>query len=218
MRATISRPAIPVDRDPWHTRFAPFAVIALVLLPFIAAFAWAIAQPRADARTIERDIRATAVDVEAHARSMIRIGERIASAAQASTAADREAWIGYGTHMVSDGRSLEELAARLRAIAPMVASDQLPAGSTTVAMSVLKARWEHLDADGRATAAHGRVMVEMATDLAAGVQAGILSEDDVREIRSAAAGMTAAGERLMRYADQLRASADRFGRWMGLGR
>lgn len=216
--ATISHPAIPVDRDPWHTRLAPFAVIAVVVLPFIVALGWAMTQPRADARTIERDIRATAVDVDAHARSMVRIGERITTAAQVSAAADRDEWIAYGAHMVTDGRSLEELAARLRAVAPVAAHDQLPAGSTTVAMSVLEGRWEHLEADGRATAEHGRVMVQMAADLAAGVRSGILSEDDAREIRSAAAGMVAAGERVIRSADLLRANADRLGRWLGLGR
>lgn len=216
--ATISHREVLAPTDVWHRRYSSPLVLALLVLPFAVAIAWALAQPRPDERAVAAHLRATATVVDEHARSMTRLGERMAEAAGRSTATDRDTWIAYGRHMSSDGRALEELAARLRAVAPLTSTDQLPGGTAAIAAPVLEARWDHLRADGLATAEHGRVMVQMAADLAAGVRAGILTERDVDEIRSAAAGMVVAGQQIARNADLLHAASDQMGRWMGVGR
>ena len=148
---------------------------------------------------------------------MVRIGERLATAAATSNAPERAAWVAYGQHMVSDGSSLRTLGERLRQTATVAEADQLHS-SSSVAVAVLQARWEQLRADGWAMAEHGRVMVQMARDMAAGARSGILGETDVQEIARASAGMAEAGDRVVRSAELLLASVGQAQRWMGTSR
>ncbi len=201
-------------RDVWHGRFGAPLALALVVLPFAAALLWVVTHPAPDAAVMSESIRETAAIVEGTAASMVRIGERMVAV---SAAPDRAGWTAYGQHMIEDGRGLQQLGDRLRSTAAVADADPLHTDSH-VAVAVLEARWEQLRADGRATAEHGRVMVRMAADLSAGVRAGILSEADVLEIKSASAGMADAGERIMRTAEMLLASTSQVQRWMGVGR
>lgn len=203
--------------DVWHGRFGAPLALALVVLPFAAALAWAVTHPPPDAAALSERIRETATVVDGTAASMIRIGERVAGSAETSTAADRAGWIAYGQHMIEDGRGLAELGERLRGTAAVAGAD--PMHSTTdVAAAVLQARWERLRADGRATAEHGRVMVRMASDLSAGVRSGIITDADVQEIRATAQRMVEAGDRVVRTAEVLLAETSLVQRWMGVSR
>lgn len=213
----VHAPALPRP-DVWHGRFGPTLALVLVVLPFAATLVWAATRPRLDDAAVAADIRSTAALVGDHSAAMVRVGERIAAAAAASTVPDRAAWLAYAQHMVSDGRNLEALGERLRRTATVAEADPMHGGSAGVAAAVLQARWEQLRADGRATAEHGRVMVQMAADLGAGVREGILSEADVAEVRQASAGMAEAGDRIARSAGLLLASVDQMQRWMGFSR
>lgn len=210
-------PALPRP-DVWHGRFGPGLALSLVLIPFAAALAWAaLAAPPADETTVAATIRDTAVLVDDHAAAMIRIGERISAAAAASSAADKATWAAYGQHMISDGKGLQALSARLRQTATVADGDPLHSGHN-VAIAALQARWEQLRSDGRATAEHGRVMVGMGHEMSAGVATGFITADDARAIDAASTGMVDAGERIMRAANLLLASIDQMQRWMGNSR
>lgn len=216
MAVTARVPTLPAQ-DLWHGRFAAPLALLLVALPFAAALAWAATHPAPDAATSAQRIRETADVVEGTAASMVAVGGRVVRSAEASTATDRAGWIAYGQHMIEDGRALEELGQRLRGTAVVAGAD--PMHSTTdVAAAVLEARWERLRADGRATAEHGRVMVQMASDLGAGVRSGIINDADVAEIRATAQRMVDAGDRVVRTAEMLLAETSLVQRWMGVGR
>lgn len=203
-------------RDLWHSRVGAPLVLLLLALPLAIAILWSGATAL-DPAAASASIAETATVVEATAASTTRMGERLVKAAEASTATDRDAWIAYGRHMIEDGRGLADLAARLRGTATVAAADPVHR-STDVAVAVLQARWESLRADGRATIEHGRVMVRMASELGAGIAAGILSEEDVREVRSTAARMVESGERVVRTAELLLADTSLVQRWMGVSR
>ena len=200
--------------DVWHGRFGPYVVLAIIAAPVLAALLWAATLPRVNEAAVADEIRATAVVVDDHAAAMIRIGERITAAATASTAASRATWIAYGQHMVSDGRLLQDLGDRLRSTATVAEADPIHGGNAGLAAAVLQARWEQLRVDGHATAAHGHVMYQLASELGGGVRAGILTDADLQEIRAASAGMADAGDRVARSADVLLASVDQMQRWM----
>lgn len=212
----VSAPArLPqVHPDVWHGPLGPAVALGLVVLPFAAALVWAVTLGIPDERTAAVAIRETAAIVDDHAAAMVRIGERIAAAGRASSAADREVWIAYGEHMASDGRGLQTLGERLRATATIAQADPIHRGTVQVAMAT-RARWELLRADGRATAAHGQVMVEQARNVAATRPSGIVTDADVRELERASAGMVEAGERAVRAADMLLASVSQMQRWLG---
>ena len=214
-------PALPRP-DVWHRRFGPALALGLVVLPFAAALAWAATRPQLDQATIAAEIRTTAALVDDHAAGMIRIGEKVSTAAATSSAADRAAWVAYGQHMVSDGQSLKILGERLRETATVAEADPLHAnvgaGSVAVRETYFQARWEQLRADGRAMAEHGRLMIQMARDMTAGASSGIISEADAQEIALASAGMAEAGDRTVRSAELLLASMSQTQRGMGLGR
>ena len=215
--AVIAHAPTSSARDVWHGRFGAPLALLLVTLPFAAALAWAVTHPPPDAAASSESIRETADVVEGTAASMIGVGERLVRSAEASAAADRAGWIAYGQHMIEDGRGLEELGQRLRGTAVVAGND--PMHSTNdVAAAVLEAGWERLRADGRATAEHGRVMVQMASDLGAGVRSGIISDADVGEIRATAQRMVEAGDRVVRTAEVLLAETSLVRRWMGVGR
>ena len=203
--------------DVWHGRFGPTLALALVALPFGAILIWASTFPRIDTMAAARDIRQTAALVDEHAASMTRIGERVAAAAGASSAG-RAAWLGYAQHMIADGRTLVAVAQRLRDVAVLAETDPTHGGNAGIGVAVMSARWNELRADGQATAQHGRVMVQMANDLTAGVRQGILTPADATEIQRASAGMVQAGERVAQAAGQLLGSVDQMQRWMGAGR
>lgn len=210
----VHAPALPRP-DVWHGRFGSSIAMGLVLIPFALALAWAaIAAAPADETDVGQTIRDTAALVDDHAAAMIRIGERIATAAASSTAADRASWSTYGQHMVSDGKGLQVLSERLRQTATVAEGDPLHSGRN-VSIAALRARWEQLRSDGRATAEHGRVMVAMARDLSGGIATGIITADDARAISNASNGMVDAGERIVRAANLLIASIDQMQRWMG---
>ena len=200
--------------DVWHGRFGPYLVLAIIAIPVLAALIWAATLPRMDEAAVAEQIRETAAVVDDHAAAMIRIGDRITAAATASSAASRATWIAYGQHMVSDGRALHELGDRLRSTATVAEADPIHGGNAGLATAVLQARWEQLRVDGQATAAHGRVMYQLASELGGGVKAGILTDADLQEIRAASAGMADAGDRVARSAAALVASADQMQRWM----
>ncbi|MBI2325498.1 MAG: hypothetical protein HYU87_11145 [Chloroflexi bacterium] len=217
MAVTAHAPPVSPARDVWHGRFGAPLALALVVLPFAVALMWAVTHPPPDAAALSERIRETAAVVEGTAASMIRIGERMAGSAEASTVADRAGWIAYGQHMIEDGRGLEALGERLRGTAAVAGAD--PMHSTNdVAVAVLQARWERLRADGRATAEHGRVMVRMASDVSAGIRSGIVTDADVAEIRATAERMVEAGARVERTAEVLLAETSLVQRWMGVGR
>lgn len=203
-------------RDLWHSRAGAPLILVLLALPFAIAILWS-GTTALDPAAASASIVETATVVDGTATSMMRMGERMVKAAEASTATDRDAWIAYGRHMVDDGHALADLAARLRGTATVAAADPVHR-STDVAVAVLQARWESLRADGRATVEHGRVMVRMAEDLDPGVAAGILSQDDVREVRSTAARMVESGERVVRTSELLLADTSMAQRWMGVSR
>lgn len=203
-------------RDLWHSRIGAPLVLLLLALPLAVAILWS-GTTALDPAAASASIAETAAVVEATAASTTRMGERMLKAAEASTAADRDAWIAYGRHMIEDGRGLADLAARLRGTATVAAADPVHR-STDVAVAVLQARWESLRADGRATTEHGRVMVRMAGDLGPGVAAGILSQEDVAEVRSTAARMVESGERVVRTAELLLTDTSLAQRWMGVSR
>ena len=204
--------------DVWHGRYGPALALALVALPFAAAILWATTLPSVDQATVAANIRETAALVDEHAAAMERVGERLATSAAASTVPDRAVWVAYGQHMAADGRNLAALGDRLRSTATVADADQAHRGSISVGVAVLRARWEQLRADGRVTAEHGRVMVQMAADVDASVAAGILTREDASRIREASAGMAEAGERIVQLADLLIASVSQMQRWMGWGR
>lgn len=204
--------------DVWHGPYGPALALALVVLPFAAAILWATTLPTVDQATVAASIRETATLVDEHAAAMQRVGERLATSAAASTVPDRAAWVAYGQHMAADGRSLAALGERLRHTATVAEADQAHRGSLSVGTAVLRARWEQLRADGRVTAEHGRVMVQMAGDVDGAVAAGILTREDAGRIREASAGMAEAGERIVQLADLLIASVAQMQRWMGWGR
>ncbi len=201
--------------DVWHGRFGSSIAMGLVLIPFALALAWAaVAAAPADETDVGQTIRDTAGLVDAHAAAMIAIGERISTAAASSSATDKATWVTYGQHMASDGKGLQVLGDRLRQTATVAEGDPLHSGRN-VSIAALRARWEQLRSDGRATAEHGRVMVAMARDLSGGVATGIITAGDARAIASASNGMVDAGERIVRAANVLIASIDQMQRWMG---
>ncbi len=210
----VHAPTLP-RTDVWHGRYGPFLALTLIVVPFAAVLIWAATVPRVDQAAIGDEIRVTAALVDDHAAAMIRVGERVAAAAASSTTESRTTWIAYGQHMVSDGRGLQDLSARLRSTATVAESDPMHGFNAGLAAAVLQARWEQLRADGRATATHGQVMLQLANELGGGVRAGILNDADVQEIRLASAGMAEAGARVARSADLLLASVDQMRRWMG---
>src|SRR3990172_420775 len=144
--ATVRLPR--VRPDIWHRKFGPALALGLVFLPFAA--------PPLDSRALAASIRESAVVVDAHAAAMIRVGDRVTAAAQA---ADDKVWAAYGTHLLSDGKSLERLAASLRDTAVVAEADPMHTGRIDVAAAILETRWEQLRVDGRATALHGTVML-----------------------------------------------------------
>ena len=205
-----------VPRDVWHGRYGPALALALVVLPFAAALAWAVSLQPIDEGRLADSISATALDVDDHARVMIRVGERVATAARESAVpdAERASWTAYGEHMVADGRALQELAQRLRTTADVVRTD--PTKAWRVDPGMLRSRWEHLRTDGDATAAHGRAMVAQARTVAdAGRRLGLVTSDEVAEIERASLGMASAGERIVRIANSLMGSLDQMQRWLG---
>lgn len=215
----INAAPIPAARtDVWHGRFGAPLALGLVVLPFAAILLWYALSGTTDQATLAAEIRTTATVVDEHAAAMIRIGDRISQSAATSSAPDRATWAAYGVHMISDGRGLQDLAARLRTTATVAQADQLHRGSIQLGEAALKARWEQLRADGEATAAHGRVMVDMARDLNGGIASGIITASDAREIQQASQGMVDAGDRVVRAADRLLALVDQMQRWMGFPR
>lgn len=206
-----------VRRDVWHRRFGPALALGLVVLPFAAALVWTMSLSPVDHRALAESIRSTAVLVDEHAAVMIRIGERIGSTARASDAPSRETWIAYGGHLVSDGRGLEDLAARLRKTAVVAEADPMHRGRVDVAGAILQARWEQLRADGRATALHGGVMAEQARAMG-GAPSGIAGAADLVELEQASVGMAEAGERTVRVAEMLLGSVSQMQRWLGISR
>lgn len=200
--------------DVWHGRYGPALALALVALPLAAALAWALSLTSVDQSRFADTISATAMTVDEHATAMVRVGERVAAASLESTTAERGTWIAYGEHMVADGAALRALAQSLRGAADVIRTD--PTKAWRVDTGILRARWEHLRADGSATAAHGRAMVEQARIMAdAGRRLGLVTADDVREIERASLGMVDAGERTVRIANSLMGSLDQMRRWMG---
>lgn len=207
-------PALPRP-DLWHRRFGPTLALVLVLIPFAAVLTVvALTAPRADETDVSGTLTETAAVVDTHANTMITVGQRITTAAEASNVSDRVSWIAYGQHMVSDGQDLQALSARLRDAAAVAAADPLHSGRN-VPVGALQARWEQLKADGRATAEHGRVMQSITQDAAPGISSGIVSAADAKALQDASTGMVDAGERTVSAADLLLASTDQMQRWMG---
>ncbi|MBU6422942.1 MAG: hypothetical protein KGQ88_02770, partial [Chloroflexi bacterium] len=150
-------PALPRP-NVWHRRFGPPLALLLVVIPFAAILAVVgLSAAPADETDVAGTLTATAPLIDAHANAMTTVGERVTQAAQASTAADRLTWIAYGQHLISDGKTLHDLAAQVRDDAAVAASDPLHSGRN-IPVAALEARWEQLKQDGQATAEHGRVM------------------------------------------------------------
>lgn len=205
--------------DVWHGPLGPVLALALVTLPFAAALLWAMsAQPATDPAAVQRTIAATADHVRDHAASMAVIGERIATAARASTAPERDRWISYGEHLMSDAKSLDDLEARLRRSAAYAASDPVHSQNLNVAAAIVESRWEELRADGRATSLHGTLMAEQAVAMAKLPHAGIATDEDLRALEQAAVGMHEAGERTVKIASELLASVSQAQRGLGIWR
>lgn len=205
--------------DVWHGPFGPALALALVVLPFAAALVWALsARPVADEREIPQAIVATADLVKDHAATMARLGERIAIASRASTVPERDRWTAYGDHLVGDAATLADLEMRLRGAAASAQDDLIHTAYIQVSAAILQARWEALRADGRATALHGRIMGEQARTMAAVPHTGIATDADLRELEAASNGMSVAGERTVRIADQLLSSVSQSQRWLGIWR
>lgn len=200
--------------DIWHRKYGAALALGLILLPFVAASLWAFSVPAVDSRALAAQIRESAAVVDDHAAAMIRVGERVAAAAQ--TASDRT-WVSYGAHLVSDGKSLERLAASLRDTAVVAESDPMHTGRIEVAAAMLEGRWESLRIDGRATALHGSVMVEQARRMASAPRS-IVTAADIAELESVSRGMVEAGERTVRIAETLLASTSQIQRWLGTSR
>lgn len=210
--ATVHLPR--VGPDIWHRKFGPVLALGLVFLPFAAILAWAFSAPPLDSRALAASIRDSAEVVEAHAASMVRVGERVTAAAQA---ANDKTWTAYGSHLVSDGRTLERLAASLRATAVVAEADPMHTGRIDVAAAILETRWEQLRVDGRATALHGEVMLEQARRMASAPRS-IVTAADVAELESVSQGMVEAGERAVRIAETLLSSTSQIQRWLGVSR
>lgn len=207
-------PALPRP-DLWHRRFGPSLALVLVLIPFAAVLTFAaLSAAPADETDVAQSLRDTASLVDAHASSMLVVGQRITAAATASNVSDRAAWIAYGQHLVSDGQTLQGLSARLRDDAAVAASDPLHSGRN-VPIAALQARWQDLQRDAQATAQHGRVMQSISLELAPAIAEGIVSADDAKTLQGASTGMVDAGEQTVRDANILLASTDQMQRWMG---
>jgi hypothetical protein len=202
----------------WHRRFGPAMALAIIAVPLAVVLLWLAMQPRVDPASMGIEVRQTAALVDEHASAMVRIGERIVASATGSTAPSRLVWIAYGQHMISDGKVLTDLAARISSTATVAETDPLHGSNAGLSAAVLQSRWEQLRADGRATATHGRVMIQMADQLGGAVRDGILTDADVQQIRAASAGMVDAGDRCAGAAGMLLASADQMQRWMGSNR
>jgi len=212
--AIATAPLPRVRPDIWHRRYGPALALGLVLLPFAAAVLWTFSAPPVDSRALASSIREAAAVVDEHAAAMIRVGERVAAAAQA---ANDKTWAAYGAHLVSDGRGLERLAISLRETAVVAEADPMHTGRLEVAAAILEARWERLRVDGHATALHGSVMVEQARTMASAPRS-IVTAADVAELESVSRGMVEAGERAVRVAETLLASTSQIRRWLGVSR
>ena len=210
--ATVRLPR--VRPDIWHRKFGPALALGLVFLPFAAILAWAFSAPPLDSRALAASIRESAAVVDAHAAAMIRVGDRVAVAAQA---ANDKVWAAYGTHLVSDGKSLERLAASLRDTAVVAEADPMHTGRIDVAAAILETRWEQLRVDGRATALHGTVMLEQARTMTSAPRS-IVTAADLAELESVSQGMVEAGERAVRIAETLLSSTSQIQRWLGVSR
>lgn len=210
--ATVRLPR--VRPDIWHRKFGPALALGLVFLPFAAILVWAFSAPPVDSRALAASIRESADLVDEHAAAMIRVGERVAVAAQA---ANDKVWTAYGAHLVSDGKSLERLAVSLRDTAVVAEADPMHTGRVDVAAAILETRWEQLRVDGRATALHGSVMVEQARTMASAPRS-IVTAADLAELESVSRGMIEAGERTARIAETLLSSTSRIQRWLGVYR
>lgn len=211
----IATTSLPRARpDIWHRKYGPALALGLVFLPFAAAVLWASSAPAVDSRALAISIHESAAVVDEHAAAMIRVGERVAVAARA---ANDNTWAAYGTHLVSDGRALERLAASLRDTAVVAEADPMHTGRIEVAAAILEGRWERLRIDGRATALHGAVMVEQARTMASAPRS-IVTAADVAELESVSRGMVEAGERTVRIAETLLASTSQIQRWLGVYR
>ena len=212
--AIAATPIAGIRPDIWHRKYGPSLAFGLVLLPFAAILLWASSAPPVDSRTLAASIRETAAVVDEHAGAMIRIGERVAAAAQA---ANDKTWTAYGAHVVSDGRSLERLAASLRDTAVVAEADPMHTGRIEVAAAILEGRWERLRLDGRATALHGSAMVEQARTMSSAPRS-IVTAADLAELESVSRGMVEAGERSVRIAETLLSSTSQIQRWLGVSR
>ena len=200
-----ARPDVPIHRDAFVT-----AMLVVSLLGAGMLFAlWGVAQTMTtDQVGVGSALNATAAVVDEHAGAMVDHGNRLLAAAQRGTGDDREHWISDAQHMIADGNGLRALAERLRVEARLLGES--PSHYTNASAGTFAAKAQALRAAGQAAIEHGRAMIEHGDAMAelARQPGSSVSSVDADLMRSDSPRIVDAGERVVRVAEMLAASAD----------
>lgn len=158
---------------------------------------------------ITADIAATRSAAADHARTMRQQADSLIAAAERSAAPERDHWL-------ADGRAMLAYAARLEALAAMLADQSRLLGGhstwgTREGVGLIDPAGRALRDEGRSLAAHADAMAEHARAMEPSAEAAGLSAQDVALLRDGAGRMRDAatrtirlGEALERYGDGLR--------------
>ncbi|HET8569335.1 MAG TPA: hypothetical protein VFM93_10160 [Candidatus Limnocylindria bacterium] len=191
-------------------------IAAVLAVAGLTALGWlAIGGGTTDQAEIARTLRESALTVESHAAAMERTGDLILTRARAlprSPAVDEA--LSYGEHLRSDAGMLRALSRSLSEAAAVTLFDPVHRSRPDVA--AISARWEHLRADGRATAEHGRLMIQYARSVGPALSSlAILSAAELAELERGASTMVDAGDRAIAAAGALSSTVDQMQRWLG---